>query len=160
MNYCKASYEDLEKIWNRDIEENKDDMRYIKWKDEFIAANKNGDIVTFVAKDEDQPIGQITLVLNKDCLKVSCRDKLCDGENCANFSTFRIDKKYENQGHISTLVRLAEDYARGIGIKFITIGAEAKESRTLAIYLHLGFREFVTSIYDSGDLILYYKKYL
>ena len=66
MNYCKASYEDLEKIWNRDIEENKDDRRYIKWKDEFIKANKNGDIVTFVAKDEDKPIGQITLVLNKE----------------------------------------------------------------------------------------------
>ena len=50
MNYCKASYEDLEKIWNKDIEENKDDRRYIKWKDEFIKANKNGDIVTFVLK--------------------------------------------------------------------------------------------------------------
>ena len=33
MNYGKASYEDLEKIWNRDIEENKDDKRYNKWKD-------------------------------------------------------------------------------------------------------------------------------
>lgn len=33
MQYCKASYTDLEKIWNKDIEENKDDKRYIKWKD-------------------------------------------------------------------------------------------------------------------------------
>ena len=28
MQYCKASYTDLEKIWNKDIEENKNDKRY------------------------------------------------------------------------------------------------------------------------------------
>ncbi len=38
--YKKATIEDLEKIWDKDIQENLNDNRYIRWKDEFIEANK------------------------------------------------------------------------------------------------------------------------
>ncbi len=157
FQYGKASLEDLEKIWNKDIQNNINDKRYIKWKEEFINANKNKDIITFVVLDNDDPIGQISLVLNKNNLNVSCKDLLC-GPNKANMATFRIEKQYENQGHISKLVKIAEDYAKKLNIKYLTIGVEAKESRTLSIYLHWGYTNFVTSIIDDGELILFYQK--
>ena len=75
-------------------------------------------------------------------------------------NAFRIEKKYENQGHISKLVKMAEEYAKKKGIKYLTIGSEAKESRNLAIYLHFGYTEFVTSKFEDGDLIIYYRKNL
>ena len=40
FNYRRATLEDLEKIWNKDIQDNLDDNRYIRWKEEFIKANK------------------------------------------------------------------------------------------------------------------------
>ena len=57
----------------------------------------------------------------------------------------RIEKKYEGQGHISKLVKMAEQYAKKQGITYLTIGSEAKESRNLGIYLHFGYTEFITS---------------
>ena len=148
--YKKATIEDLEKIWDKDIQENLNDNRYIRWKDEFIEANKFGNIATFVVFDDDDPIGQASIVFNKNNIKV--------GKERAYVSTLRIDKKYERQGHISKLVKMAEKFAKDKGIKALTIGAEAKESRNLAIYLHFGYTKFITSIVDDGELILFYEK--
>ena len=83
---------------------------------------------------------------------------LCDGKNIANMSTFRIEKEYEGKGHISKLVKLAERYAKQKGYKFLSIGCEAQESRNLAIYLHFGFTNFLTSVFEEDILVLYYKK--
>ena len=33
FNYRRATLEDLEKIWNKDIQDNLDDNRYIRWKE-------------------------------------------------------------------------------------------------------------------------------
>lgn len=71
---------------------------------------------------------------------------------------FRIEKEYENQGHISKLVKMGEEYAKKRDIKYLTIGSEAKESRNLAIYLHFGYTEFVTSVVEDDCLVLFYKK--
>ena len=136
FNYRKATISDLESIWNKDIEQNKDDQRYLKWKQ------------------------QVTILFSPNCSAVKNRPKLCNGTDTANMNAFRIEKKYENQGHISKLVKMAEEFARSKGIKFLTIGSEAKESRNLAIYLHFGYTEFVTSMIEDNDLILYYKKTL
>lgn len=156
--YRRATLADLEKIWNKDIQENIDDKRYIRWKEEFIAANNHGNIITFVVLNDEEPIGQASLVLNKDNIKTTCRDLLCDGKERAYLSNLRIEKAYEGQGHISKLVKLAENFTKEIGIKFLTIGAEAKESRNLAIYLHFGFTKFVTSVVEENELILFYEK--
>lgn len=156
--YKKATIEDLEKIWDKDIQENLNDNRYIRWKDEFIEANKLGNIATFVVFDDDDPIGQASIVFNKGNIKVDCNSLLCDGKERAYVSTLRIDKKYEGQGHISKLVKMAEKFAKNKGIKALTIGVEAKESRNLAIYLHFGYTKFITSVVDDGELILFYEK--
>ena len=47
-----------------------------------------------------------------------------------------LKKKYEGQGHISKLVKMAEQYAKSQGITYLTIGSEAKKSRNLGLYLH------------------------
>ena len=110
--------------------------------------------------DNEDPIGQVTILFSPNCSAVKNRPELCNGTDTANMNAFRIEKKYENQGHISKLVKMAEEFARSKGIKFLTIGSEAKESRNLAIYLHFGYTEFVTSMIEDNDLILYYKKTL
>ncbi len=156
--YRKATLDDLEKIWNKDIQNNLEDKRYLKWKHEFIEANKLENIITFVIVNDDDPIGQGSIVLNKNNINVECRDLLCDGKERAYISTLRIDKPFEGQGHISKLVKMIESFAKDKNIKILTIGAEAKESRNLAIYLHFGYTKFITSVCEDGDLILYYGK--
>ena len=51
-----------------------------------------------------------------------------------------------------------EDYIIQNDYKRLTIGAEAKETRNLAIYLHWGYNEFITSAVEDGELVLYYAK--
>ncbi len=158
--YRKANLKDLNTIWDKDIKENKDDKRYIKWKESFINSNKNGDIVTFVVLNDGDPIGQCTIVLNVNNIKFKCKNFLCDGKEKAYLSTIRIEKQFEGQGHISKLVKTVEDFARKKGFYYLTIGVEAKESRNLAIYLHFDYTNFITSELDDDTLILFYQKSL
>lgn len=155
--YRKATLQDLEKIWDKDILENAGDENYVRWKKQYIEYNQTNKAVTFVVLNNEEPVGQITLLLSPECSAVKNKPLLC-GEYTANMNAFRIDKKFEGQGHISKLVRMAEDYAKSIGIKYLTIGSEAKESRNLAIYLHFGYNKYITYEVYEGDLVLYYLK--
>ena len=92
FNYRKATISDLESIWNKDIEQNKDDQRYLKWKQQYIENNKNGDCVTFVVLDNEDPIGQVTILFSPNCSAVKNRPKLCNGTDTANMNAFRIEK--------------------------------------------------------------------
>lgn len=158
FTYRKATSEDLEKIWNKDIKNNPNEECWIRWKEQYINYNKNGEAITFVVLDDDNPIGQITVLFSPNCSAVKNRPLLCDGKTTANMNAFRIEKEYEGQGHISKLVRMAEQYAKEKGFKHLTIGSEAKESRNLGIYLHFGYTEFVTYIIEDDELIVFYKK--
>lgn len=74
-----------------------------------------------------------------------------------------VMKNTGGQGHISKLVKIAEDYARQLGIKQLTIGAEASCPKNLSIYFHFGFKNFVMYEIDESEndeLILYYSKQL
>ena len=158
MEYRKATIEDLEKIWDKDILDNPNDENYVRWKEQYIKNNKSGKCATFVAVDNSLPVGQITVLFSTECSAVKDRPMLCDGLTRANMNAFRIDKKYEGQGHISKLVKMAEKYAKDKGITYLTIGSEAKESRNLGIYLQFGYTEFITSFVEDGDLVLFYGK--
>ena len=163
MEYRKATLEDLEKIWNKNIEQNPNDDRWVKWKDRYIQDNINGKCVTFVVVNKDEPVGEITILFSSQCESVKEDLLLCNDKDIANMNAFRIQKQYEGQGHISKLVTVAENHAKEKGIKYLTIGAEAKESRNLGIYLHWGYNEFVKhQIYEDEDnaLVLYYRKKL
>ena len=160
FRYRKATAIDLEKIWNKDISYHPDDQRWENWKKDYIDYNEKNLATTFVVVDKTEPVGQLTVILSPECRAVDGRLELADGKTVANMNAFRIDKKYEGEGHISELFKLAEDYARKKGIKTLTIGVEAKETRNIAIYLHFGFTKFVSASVEDNELVLYYSKTL
>lgn len=162
LEYRIATQTDLEKLWDYDINRHQGKERelWAKWKQQYLEYNATKKAVTFVVVDENSPIGQITLLFSPECSAVKNRPLLCDGKKIANMNAFRINKKYEGKGHISKLVKMAEQYAKEKGITYLTIGSEAKESRNLAIYLHFGYTEFVQSIIEDDELILFYGKNL
>lgn len=158
IEYRKTTINDLEKIWDKDIAMNENQECWVRWKGQYIDYNKTGKATTFVVLDSNEPIGQITVLFSSECSAVKNRPMLCDGKTTAKMNAFRIDKKYEGKGHISKLVKMAEQYAKDKGIRYLTIGSEAKESRNLAIYLHLGYTEFITSFVEDNELVLFYGK--
>lgn len=162
--YRKATVDDLNKIWDKDINNHPNDDRWKKWKDRYIKDNEQGKCATFVVLHNESPIGQITVLYSPECGSVAGRPQLCNGIDTANMNAFRIEKEYEGQGHISKLVKMAEEYSKGLGIKYMTIGSEAKESRNLGIYLHFGYTQFIMHEFDDEEddnpLVLYYKKTL
>lgn len=160
FRYRIATVDDLEKLWSYDIERHhgKERERWENWKVQYLNYNKNNEATTFVVLDDEVPVGQITVLFSPNCSAVKDMPMLCDGKTIANMNAFRIRKEYEGQGHISKLVKMAEQYAKEKEIKYLTIGSEAKESRNLAIYLHFGYTEFVTSMIEDDELILFYGK--
>lgn len=162
MNYIykKANFVDLEKIWDKNIEQHNGDKRWIKWKKEMFDDNADLKAATFVIICDDEPIGEGTVLLSPKCKAIRKRKKLCNGKEIANLNALRIQKEYENKGHISKLVKEIERYALAAGYSYLTIGVEAKETRNLAIYLHWGYNEFVMSAKEDGELVLYFRKKL
>lgn len=158
--YRKVSLADLEKIWDKNIKEHKGDKRWIKWKSEMIENNRDSKAATFVVFCNDEPIGEGTVLLSPKCKAIRNRKKLCDGKGTANLNALRIQKEYENKGHISKLVKEIEKYALLSGYSYLTIGVEAKETRNLAIYLHWGYNEFIMFAKEDGELVLYFRKKL
>lgn len=158
FEYRKATLSDLEKNWNRLIAEHPGDVRWRRWKQQFIADNCRGAAATFLVMADGEPVGEGSLLLSPDCRAIRGRDCLCDGKRIANINALRIQKAFEGQGHISALMKVIGQYARELGITRLTIGVEAAETRNLAIYLHWGFDNFVMAEYEDGALVLYYGK--
>ena len=156
--YRIATEADLERIWDFNISQNPDDARWAEWKSVALANNKSGQSKTFVVLWGEQPIGEVTLILSPESGAIRGRLELCNGKDIANMNAFRIKKEFEGQGHVSKLLKLAEDYARSIGIKTLTIGVEEKEARNLAIYKHWGFVELMHEEIEDGEPVLYFKK--
>lgn len=155
-----ATAEDLETIWNRNLAEHPQDLRWCAWKEEYIAINRSGDAVTFVVVCDGEPVGEGTLLLSPSCSAIGGRTVLADGKRAANVNALRICKAYERIGYVSAMVRKMERYAAALGYTRLTIGVAAKETRNLAIYLHWGYTEFLMSELEEGELVLYYGKNL
>ena len=158
MEYRPATEKELEQIWQYNICEHPGDQRWVQWKKEFMDYNREKKALTFLVLDNGTPVGEGTLLLSQECHAVAGRPILCDGKKRANVHALRIQKAYEGKGHISRLIREMESCARKYGITGLTIGVEAKETRNLAIYLHLGFLEFLFSQREDGELVFYFGK--
>ena len=158
--YRIATKADLERIWDRNIAENPDDIRWVAWKEKYIAYNQEKKAVTFVILYDETPIGEGTLLLHPSCSATHENTALADGKTVANVNALRIQKQFEGQGHISKIIALMETYARQHSIQILTIGVEAKETRNLAIYLHWGFDSFIEHTIEDDELILYFQKRL
>ena len=156
--YQAATPAQLERRWEINIADNPGDLRWPAWKAAVGEENRTGRCKTFVALRGGEPVGEGTLLLSPACGAIGGRLELADGAAVANINALRIEKAYEDRGHISRLVRAMEAYAAGIGIRRLTIGVEAGETRNLAIYLHWGFTEFVAQAMEDGEPVLYYAK--
>lgn len=159
-----ASPEDLERIWAHDLKQNPGWP--VEWRDASIHQNNAGMCKTFGIFKGKKAIGTGTLLFSPECKTIDGRTEIADGTTIANISALRIDKKYEGQGHISSMMKLMEQYARDAGYTTLTIGVEPKEARNLGIYLHWGYTEFIMHAmerdfdYEEPFLILYYAKQL
>ena len=163
MNYRIATIDDLEKVWDKDILRHMDDPNWKRWKREYIEYNKNREAITFVAENKGDIIAQISVVLKNNVKAVLGKPFLVNSETI-NMNGFRCDKAYEGQGHISKLVKMGEEYAKRLGYKYASIGANAKNTRNLQIYFHFGYTQFLKAVEElEGDemaTVLYYKKEL
>jgi len=156
--YKRATLDELEQIWNRNIADNPEDPRYLRWKNQFMEDNASGAAATFVILVDGSPVGEGTLLLSPDCRAIRGRTSLCDGKTVANINALRIQESYEGLGHVSNLMHVIEDYAKVQGLSRLTIGVEATETRNLGIYLHWGYDQFVMSEEEDSVLVLYYGK--
>ncbi len=154
----QASHDKLKEIWDYNIAENSEDPRWIRWGREAMEDNRTGRTKTFLILRDGKPVGEGTLIFDPACSAISGRLALADGKSTVNVNALRIRKEYENQGHVSAMMKQMEQYAREYGCTRITIGVEAKETRNLAIYLHWGYTDFICHEFDDGELVLYYGK--
>lgn len=160
VEYRKATAEDLEIIWDYQIEQNPGDPNWIRWKKQFIDDNNSGAAATFVAVVDGVPVGEGTLLFSPDCRAIRGRLDLADGKTVTNINALRIREAYEGKGYISALVKFMEAYAADHSYTQVTIGVEAVEARNLGIYLHWGYNRFIMSEGEEMELTLYYGKAL
>lgn len=156
--YRLPTLEELVKIWDKDIAAHPGDSRWARWKEEYLAYYQNGQAKTFLALRDGEPVGQGTLLFSPDCGAVDGRLALANNRDTANVNALRIEKPYENQGHISRLMKVMEDYALANGYPHLTIGVDAIETRNLSIYLHWNYTHFLFPSWEDGLTVLYYQK--
>ena len=155
--YRRATFADLEALWDRSIAENPDDARYVRWKQQFIARNQNREAATFVAVADGVPVGEVTLDFFAAGYSGN-RNLLADGKTTAYVTALRIREEQEGRGLASALMHFMEHEAKAMGFARLTIGAEAAETRNLGIYFHWGYDRFVMAQEDDGTLVLFYAK--
>lgn len=158
IEYKPASADDLEFIWNKNIDEHPGDGRYFHWKEEFIYNNRTERARTYLILCSGSPIGEGTLLFSPECGAIRGRTQLADGVHTANINALRIQKPFEGKGYVSGLIRFMEKSASQMGYSRLTIGVQAQETRNLAIYLHLGYTQFIHNEVEDGALVLYYQK--
>ncbi len=160
FEYRIATPEELEQLWDFNIAANPDEHAWVRWKDQYIGYNRNGQGITFTVVCDGEPVGEGTLLVWPGCSAIQGRLDLADGKSIGNINALRIRKECEGQGHISRMVKLLEQHARKLGLEKLTIGVEANEARNLAIYLHWGYDRLVRWEVEENTLILYYEKSL
>lgn len=160
IEFRRATLADLERLWEDNIAANPGDDRWISWRKEYIAYNRQGMAQTFAAVCDGYPVGEVTLLLDPRCAAVGGRTTLADGEKTANVNALRIQQGYQGKGYATSLMKALEKAAAAEGITRLTIGVEAQESRNLAIYLHWGYDRFVMAEKEDDTLVLYYQKTL
>ena len=159
--YRKATFHDLERVWDYNMAMNPDEPRMKRWKESYITRNQEGRAATYVAVIDGEPVGEVTLDFHAEAYgNPETRKFLADGSTRAYVTALRIRKEFEGNGYVSGLMRFMEDAAREMGYTSLSIGVEAAETRNLAIYLHWGYNKFLTSELDGGELVLFYAKTL
>lgn len=148
----------LNKIWDKNIEKHKGDQRWVEWKQQTLSNNKSKRSTTFLILEDNEPIGEGTILWSPECEAIVGREQLADGRKTVNVNALRIEKTYEGQGHISKLVKMMEQVAKEKGL------LEQKFWYTLD--QHLPESEFAIIVNNHRihsnlkDLELYYDTYV
>lgn len=158
--YHIATKEEFARLWQKNIHNNPSDPRWPQWARDYAAYVEKGMAVTFAAVLGGEPVGEATLLLSPACKAVGGCTRLADGQTVANVNALRMEKSWEGQGHMSRLVKELESYARAQGLRALTIGVDAWETRNLAIYLHWGYTTYVMAEEEAAGPVLYYQKML
>ena len=159
--FRKATLEDLERIWDYNIAQNPDEPRYPRWKQSYMERNLTCRAATYVALAEDEPVGEVTLDYYAESYgNPATRCKLANGKTMAYVTALRIRKECEGKGLVSGLMGYMEEAAKQMGFQMLTIGVEAAETRTMAIYLHWGYDQLITAEMDNRELVQFYGKRL
>jgi len=161
IHYRKATLEDLERIWDYNIAQDPDEPRNQHWKESYIHRNVSNRASTYVILSDEEPVGEVTLDYFAEAHgNPANRPMLADGRTTAYVTALRIRKTFEGQGLVSELMHCMEADARKKGFSQLTIGVEAAQTRTLAIYLRWGYDRFVMGEMEDGELVLFYAKAL
>lgn len=158
FSYIPMTKEIYEKQWQKTIDTHPGDMRWVNWRDEYRRYYKLKMSAPFAVMCGDRPVGEVTLLFSPLCKALAGRCVLADGKTTANINALRIEKQYEGQGHISKLMKAAEEYAASLGYKYLTIGVTSTHTRTKAIYHHFGYTHLLFSELDEGEIVEYYRK--
>lgn len=150
-----ATRDDLERIWQFNVDSHPGDDRWAAWRDECLRSFGDGSRVTFVCVVDDMPVGEVTLVLSPAHQAIRGRTVLADGGKTGNVNALRVAKAYEGRGYASRMMRLLTEYALAHGLTRLTIGVEASEMRNRAIYSHWGFHEHLMTEIEDGEEVLY-----
>lgn len=96
MNYeiRIASLNDLEAIWDKNVNENAGDSSWIHWKSEYIGYNIQNMAYTFCIVLDGQPIGEGTLLVSEECSAISNRKNLANNSVIGNGIFEIIQKVY------------------------------------------------------------------
>jgi len=131
-----ATIEELEKWWDKKIENQPNNPAYKIWKENFVEGNKNGSRKTFFVFDEGEYVGQGTLLLKSN-------DDVMTGDAKAEIIKLEINKVHRGKGIATLIYKAIEKYAKENDISTLTIGVEPCEIRNMQIYFHWGFVNFL-----------------
>ena len=155
--YSVATIDDINLLLEKRLKERNFDSNYKeclkKYFDDFVS----GKSIIFVAKIAGEPIGSINLEFcNLPDIEKSCVAKI---KYCF-LSTFKIEKKYRGQGHISKLIKMAENIAQELGYYSIIISCEETNQHAIDIYTHFGYDEIIMRKQINNNFIIYFRKIL
>ena len=160
FRYIPATLELQERKWQKTVDAHPGDARWDNWRTEYRQYYASGMARHFVVVDDDDPVGEGTLLFSPDCNALEGRSELAQMGKIANINGLRIEKQYEGQGHISKLVKAMEEYATQQGYKLMTIGVTNTHTRTKAIYNHLGYTQLVLAVPEDDIIVEYLGKEL
>ena len=132
MNIELLQLEDFDKcnnIW--------DMKRLSKLADKFLSELKCGNRITYVCKDGDEFIGEISLVK-----EINDSDYTIP-EQRVYVSHLIVKPEYRRQGIGKKLVEFVTDKAKGFGYKEMSIGVDLDNFPALKLYTDCGFNKVV-----------------
>ena len=132
MNIELLQLEDFDKcnnIW--------DMKRLSKLADKFLSELKCGNRITYVCKDGDEFIGEISLVKEMNDTDYTIPNQR------VYVSHLIVKPEYRRQGIGKKLVEFVTDKAKGFGYKEMSIGVDLDNFPALKLYTDCGFNKVV-----------------